>query len=193
MTERDPSGGAGSGQDIRDELKGDANRLKDTAARQGEAKAAQGKEQAAGAADATSSAMDAAAKRLRDDDDAPAWLASAFSSAAQQAGELAEQLHDKSPRDIARETRRFARRNPAAFLAASAAAGFAAARFLRAGAEYHEDDDVDTGGSSTQRDQRYYRTAPGQTGTGAATGSSAPGSTGGPVTSSTIYTSGGAR
>ncbi len=136
-----------SGAEVRQELKGDAQKLKNTAEEQGEAKAREGKEQVAKTAHSASSAIDAAADKLRSDDDAPAWLASAFSSAAREIDDLASRLQDKSPRDIARETNRFGRENPTAFLAASAAIGFAAARFLRAGAEYHEGYDVGSSGS----------------------------------------------
>ena len=138
-----------SGAEVRDELKGDAQKLKNTAQEQGEAKAREGKEQVARSAHSASSAIDAAADKLRDDNDAPAWMASAFSSAARQVDDLASRLQDKSPRDIARETNRFGRENPTAFLAASAALGFAAARFLRAGAEYHAEYDVGSSGSGS--------------------------------------------
>lgn len=146
---------ASSGAEVRDELKGDAQKLKNTAQEQGEAKAREGKEQVAKTAHSASSAIDAAADKLRDDDDAPAWMASAFSSAARELDDLASRLQDKSPRDIARETNRFGRENPTAFLAASAAIGFAAARFLRAGAEYHEDYDVGSGGSGSSGTRNF--------------------------------------
>ena len=125
-----------------EELKQDVHDLKQTAARQGEAKAEQEKQRVGRAATSASSAMQTAADELRDDSDAPDWLASAFSSVAREVEGLAHRLQDKSPRELAGETRRFARDNPSAFLAASAAAGFAAARFLRAGAEYDDDYDV---------------------------------------------------
>ena len=133
------SNGPGSGDDVRAELKGDAQRLKDTAQRQGEAQADRNKERVATTAKSASSAMSTAADELRNDENAPDWLASSVSSAARQVDELAGRLQDKSPRDIAHETSRFAREHPAAFLTASAAIGFAAARFLRAGSEYKDD------------------------------------------------------
>ncbi|WP_050784747.1 hypothetical protein [Erythrobacter sp. SD-21] len=125
-----------------DELKHDAEDLKETARRQGEAKADQEKQRVGRAATSASSAMQTAADELREDSDAPDWLASGFSGVAREVDSLAHRLQNKSPRELAGETRRFARENPTAFLAASAAAGFAAARFFRAGAEYDDDYDV---------------------------------------------------
>src|SRR3546814_5090065 len=46
---------------------------------------------------------------------------------------LADKLDNKSAGELTEEIRRFGRQQPAMFLAASAAAGFAAARLLRAG------------------------------------------------------------
>ncbi len=182
---------------VTEDLKGDARDLKDTAVKQGEAKVAQGKDQASRTARSASSAMQTAADELQNDDQAPAWLASAFSSVAREVDGLASRLQDKSPREIGNEARRFARHNPSAFLAASAAAGFAAARFLRAGAEYHEDYDVGQGGSgnsgATYGSQGTYDRSSGlagSTGTPSTTGtSSAVGmsSTTGTSTTSTGY------
>ncbi len=134
--------GSSAASSATEELKHDAHDLKDTAAHQAEAKAKQGKARVSRTASSASSAMKTAADELRDDDDAPDWLASAFASVAREVEDLASHLKDRSPRELAGETRRFARDNPGAFLTASAAAGFAAARFLRAGAEYHDDYDV---------------------------------------------------
>ena len=139
--------------DVADDLKGDARDLKETATRQGEAKAAEEKDRVGRAAHSASSAMQTAADELQGDHRAPDWLASAFSSVAREVDGLASRLENKSPRELANETRRIARDNPSAFLAASAAAGFAAARFLRAGAEYH--DDYDVGQNDSDRSDAY--------------------------------------
>ncbi|NVD45387.1 hypothetical protein [Qipengyuania atrilutea] len=137
--------------DVAQDLKGDARELKDTAVKQGEAKAGKEKDRVGRMAHSASSAMQTAADELRNDDQSPDWLASAFSSIAREVDGLATRLQDKSPRELASETRRFARDNPSAFLGASAVAGFAAARFLRAGAEYHDDYDV----GSDEQGQEY--------------------------------------
>ncbi len=170
---------------VAEDLKGDAQDLKDTALKQGEAKVAQGKDQVSRTARSASSAIKTAADELQGDDQAPDWLASAFSSVAREVDDLASHLQDKSTREIGNEARRFARRNPSAFLAASAAAGFAAARFFRAGAEYHDDFDVGQsgGGSSSDayRSQAPYGrsgTMTGSTGIAPSTGSASTMTTG---------------
>lgn len=136
--------GASAGGGVQSELKDDANRLKDTALKQGEAKVSQSKDQATKSARSASSALNAVADQLRNDQDGPAWLASALSSAARQVESFAGSVESSSPQDMANQVKRFARQSPTAFLAASAAVGFAAARFLRAGAEYHEEHDQRT-------------------------------------------------
>ena len=84
---------------------------------------------------------------------------SAFSSAARKVDDLARRLQDKDVRELASETRGFARDNPTAFLAASAAVGFAAARFMRAGAEEHDDIPLGSHGDRSQGDpDTTYRT-----------------------------------
>lgn len=140
MAETNPqSPASGQGQKVTEELKGDAKNLADTALKQGEAKAKDAKDHVGRTAHSVSSAMQTAADEMNKDDEAPDWLASAFANLAGEVDSLASRLKNKSPRELATETRRFARDNPTAFLAASAAAGFAAARFLRAGAEYHDE------------------------------------------------------
>jgi hypothetical protein len=133
----------GTPDDLRGELKGDASRLKDAARTQVERKAEQQKEGAARTAHSASAAIDAAAQGLRQDADAPQWLASAFSGAARQIDELANRLQHSSPRDIVTEINRFARQRPMAFLTASAAVGFAAARLTRAGLDYQHEGEND--------------------------------------------------
>src|SRR3546814_18811215 len=58
------------------------------------------------------------------------WSSDVCSSDLQN---LADKLDNKSAGELTEEIRRFGRQQPAMFLAASAAAGFAAARLLRAG------------------------------------------------------------
>lgn len=134
------AGGAG----LKSELKGDALRLKETATQQGELHAEQAQQKIASTAKSASSAIQTAAEELKNKGDAPEWLASSLTSVARQVETLADSLQDKSPRDIVEQTTQFARQSPTAFLAASAAIGFAAARFLKAGREYQ------SGGSDTQ-------------------------------------------
>lgn len=121
---------------LREEVSGDAARLAQTAKDRID-QAADGQKQAAvGVARSATSAIDRAANALREDDGAPEWLTKAFETTARQIENLAGSLEGKNIDDIRRNVSQFARQNPMAFLAASAAAGFAAARFLRAGSEY---------------------------------------------------------
>jgi hypothetical protein len=121
------------------ELASDANRLKDTAKDRARQEAEVRKSEAARAAKSASSALDKAAGELEADENAPSWLKSAFRQAAGSIDRLAQSAEGRSVDDMGREATRFARENPGAFLAASAAAGFAAARFVRAGADYQHD------------------------------------------------------
>ncbi len=163
MAKAPTTGGSANQTDqVRNELAGDAERLKDTATHKAEEKAREGKQQVRKTAEATTSAMQTAADELRKDDNAPEWLANAVSSAARQLGELAEQLNDTSPREMVQTTSRFARDHPGSFLTASAALGFAAARVLRAGADYKSEHDQ---GGSSYDGQSNARYAAGSTGT----------------------------
>ncbi|UVI39939.1 hypothetical protein [Qipengyuania spongiae] len=126
--------------DIKSELKSDAHDLKDSAKRRAEDEAETRKDQATGAARSTSSALRTAADDLEGDDQAPEWLTAGFRQAADGLAEMADAVEGKSAREIGHRTSRFARENPAAFLAGSAALGFTLARFLRAGAEHEHHD-----------------------------------------------------
>ena len=137
MTEPTSPGGQGSSwTTIRDELSNDASRLTQTATSKIEQAADGRKQQVTGAAQAVSSAIDRAVGALREDDQAPDWLTSAFEKTARQIGDLARSVEGKDISEIRRGVTDFARQSPVAFLAASAVAGFAAARVLRAGSEY---------------------------------------------------------
>lgn len=60
-------------------------------------------------------------------------VATMFDRAADTVSGLADSLNATDPREMVEEIRRFAHRQPGAFLGLSALAGFAAVRFLRAG------------------------------------------------------------
>jgi len=78
-----------------------------------------------------SSAIEQTAGSL--DPAAPTWLKSAFEQGAQQVQKFAETLEQKDSRQLVNEVSDFARGSPGTFLAACAAAGFAAARVFKAG------------------------------------------------------------
>lgn len=135
---------------VKQELASDAKTIGAAARGKVEEQAAAGKEQATQAARSTSSALNKAVVALREDNDTPQWLTKGFEKAARELDKLAGDFEGKDMRAIASDVTAFARRNPAAFLAASAAVGFLAARFLRAGSDYgaHQ---AGEGGSSSQR------------------------------------------
>lgn len=168
-------GPAGGASEIKRELGDDAQRLTHTAAQQAESKAREGQQQATQTARAASSAIQKAADELSQDDQAPAWLASAASSAARQVGQFAEQIESTSPREAARWITDFARNSPGSFLTASAAIGFAAARVLRAGADYqHEADAGNSSGGTNQTPSAYQPPIPASASTLSSTGAPSP-------------------
>ena len=128
-----------SGSAPKEDLKADADRLKETAKSRASDEAEHRKSQATQTARSASSALEKAASELDQDQNAPDWLSSAFRQTAKGVEQFAGKVDSRSPEQMGREISRFARENPGSFLAASAAAGFAAARFLRAGADYRQD------------------------------------------------------
>lgn len=127
------------------ELGDDAARLKHATEERAGQQLDGGRRKAAAAATSTASAIREAAGSLRQDEDAPEWLASALETTAGKISGFASTLEGASASEIRHGINDFAREHPATFLAASAAAGFAASRFLRAGAAYeahHPRDDT---------------------------------------------------
>ena len=155
-----------SGSDTKEELKADAGRLKDTAKDRVRDEADKRKSQATRTARSASDALEKAASELERDDDAPSWLSSAFRETAKGIDSFAGKVEGRSPDQMGREVSQFARQHPGSFLAASALVGFAAARFLRAGADYQSHH---SGGSSSDFGSQGFQS--GQTGTFATTGS----------------------
>lgn len=125
-----------TGPDTAQDLKADADRLAHTAKDKASEKAAEYKSQATRTARSASEALQKAAGDLDRDNDAPGWLSSAFRETAKGIDRFARKIDGRSPEQMGREVTGFAREHPTTFLAASAAAGFAAARFLRAGADH---------------------------------------------------------
>jgi hypothetical protein len=133
QTHSDLSSGASA---VRHELADDAARLKHAAEDRAGEKLESGKHKAAHAAESAASALGQAADTLRDNEQAPDWLAGAIETTASRISHFARAIDGRSVADIRNDINHFAREHPASFLAASAAAGFAAARFLHAGAAY---------------------------------------------------------
>jgi len=134
---------------VGDELSHDASQLKSTATERVQQEADTRKGQAAQIAGSASSALGKAAEQLKQDGNAPDWLGSAMRQAAGSIDRLASEIDGRSVNQLGQQLTGFARSNPGAFLAASAAAGFAAARLLRAGVEHrhHSHGSSDFGGT----------------------------------------------
>ena len=144
-----------SGSDAKDELQSDAARLKESAKHRASDEAEKQKSQAAQTARSASDALEKAAGELDGDRNAPDWLTAAFRETAKGIDRFAGQVDGRSPEQMSRDVRRFAREHPTSFLAASAAAGFAAARFLRAGADYRQHDHGDESTFGTAETPTY--------------------------------------
>lgn len=123
---------------IKSELASDVKTIGKAAQDRFTNKAGQGKDQATQAARSTSQALGKAVEELRNDEATPAWLTSAFEKSSRAIEQFAGSIEGKDVQTIGRDISGFARQSPMAFLAASAAAGFAAARVLRAGGDYRE-------------------------------------------------------
>lgn len=93
------------------------------------ATAEQGKQRAAGQLDRVASALETSARQLGPDD---VWLAEIVQRTAGQLKSASQHLHDQDLRGLAREASELARTHPAAFLGASVALGFVAARVAKA-------------------------------------------------------------
>jgi hypothetical protein len=172
MTIADPAGTGGSSStshEFRDEMSNDASRLAESVRQRASEQAEVQKGQATGAAKSVSSALEKAAGELEQDDGAPDWLGNAFRQAARQVESFSNEVDGRSAEDISRQVSSFARQNPTAFLAASAAVGFAAARFLRAGSQHHMSHQSGGGGSGSTGSFGGY-------GEGGFDGSTSPGS-----------------
>lgn len=113
------------------ELKSDAKELASSAKDRIHSELDARKGTAANQAKSVSSAMERTAGDL--DPNAPEWLKSTIRQGAQQIQRFADTIEQKDSREILRDVRTFARDNPTTFLAACAAAGFAAARIFKAG------------------------------------------------------------
>lgn len=139
----------GSFSGVGSELIQNASRLKDSVGARAKQEAESRKGDAVQVAGSASAALNSAAENLERNPNAPDWMASALQGAARQIDRLAGHVDGRNIDDLGREVARFARSHPGAFLAASAAAGFAAARVLRAGADKQRHDKSDEGGSQS--------------------------------------------
>lgn len=117
--------------DLRQELRGDAQKVGGATSERLQSEADARKGAAAEQAKSLSSALEKVAGEMGDD--TPNWLKSAFSQGAQSLSQLADTVDQQDSRQLLAKVSGFARDNPATFLAGCAALGFAAARVFRAG------------------------------------------------------------
>lgn len=141
--------------DLRNELREDAQALTQAASDQLHDELDSRKEPLVGQAKSVSSALDKAASELVGGQ-APVWLKSALEQGAQQIKQLAETIEGKDSRELVSGVRRLARDNPATFLAACAAAGFAISRIFRA----ETDDSVTRTVPTSQAGGSQFTSAP---------------------------------
>lgn len=138
---------------VKDELKHDADRLKGTVGARAKEEAESRKGQAVHVAGSASTALNTAAEDLRSNPDVPDWMASALQQTARKIEGLASHIDGRSIDQLGDDVSEFARRSPGTFLAASAAAGFAVARVLRAGVDKKRHDRDGGQGRSTPSGQ----------------------------------------
>jgi hypothetical protein len=113
------------------ELRSDAQQLSSSAANRLHAEVDTRKSTAVTQAQSLSAAIGQAVDGL--DPNSPEWLKSALQQGAQHIQRFADSIEQKDSRQLMSDAQQFARKNPGTFLAACAAAGFAAARVLKAG------------------------------------------------------------
>lgn len=122
---------SGNQDDLRSELRSDAQNLTDAAADRLHGEVEAHKSPLVDQARSVSSALDRAASEISGGN-GPSWLKSALQQGAEQIQRLAESVEQTDSRDLVSNVRRLARDNPTTFLTACAAAGFAASRIFRA-------------------------------------------------------------
>jgi ElaB/YqjD/DUF883 family membrane-anchored ribosome-binding protein len=130
MQQQPPSQGGGGAAD---ELRSDAKHLGNSAANRIHSEVDSRKDGAVEQAKSVSSTVQRVAGELPQD--SPEWLKFALRQSADKIQSFADTIERKDSRELMRDAQDFARNNPGTFLAACAAAGFAAARILKAGGE----------------------------------------------------------
>lgn len=115
------------------ELRSDAKHLGRSASNRIHSEVDARRDSAATQAKSVSSAIERAAGEM--DQDTPDWLKSALKQGATKIQTFADTIERKDSRELLRDAQDFARNNQGTFLLACAAAGFAAARILKAGGE----------------------------------------------------------
>src|SRR5215213_10218050 len=126
------SGGAsmsGQGTEISGQAQDQAMKLVDTARQQATSQLGTQQQRLAGTLTTVATALHQASREMRNQDEGP--IADYVDSAANQVEQFANTLREQALEQVITTTTQFARRQPALFLGAAFALGFAATRFIK--------------------------------------------------------------
>jgi hypothetical protein len=149
-TSHDGPANTSGGKDVIAQAQDQAGAVVEQARQQATTQLSTQKERAVSTLGTLASALHEASRQVREQDDAT--MAGYIDSAASQVDRIVDTLNQQDLGQIIDSTGRFARRQPAVFLAAAIAVGFAGARFLRSSAS-SSSQDMRASGSSPYRDQ----------------------------------------
>jgi hypothetical protein len=155
MRNRQKSGGDGAstasaGKEIMAQAQDQAGTMVEQARQQATTQLSTQKERAASTLGTLGSALHEASRQVREQDDT--MMAGYIDTAASQVDRLADTLKQQDLGQIIDSTGRFARQQPAVFLAAAVAIGFAGARFLRS-SSHHSSQGMESSGYGSYRGQ----------------------------------------
>src|SRR5918997_3276582 len=119
---------SGQGTEIIGQAQDQAMKLVDTARQQATSQIGTQQQRIAGTLTTVASALHDASREMRNQDEGP--IADYVDTAATQVEQFATMLRDQDLEQLMATTAQFARRQPALFLGAAFALGFAATRFL---------------------------------------------------------------
>ena len=132
-TSGDGTASASGGKDMMAQAQDQAGSMVEQARQQATTQLSSQKERAASTLGTLGSALHEASRQVREQDDT--MMAGYIDTAASQVDRLADTLKQQDLGQIIDSTGRFARQQPAVFLAAAIAVGFAGARFLRSSSQ----------------------------------------------------------
>src|SRR5829696_10144571 len=123
------AGMSGQGTEITGQAQDQAMKLVDTARQQATSQISTQQERLAGTLTTVATALHQASREMRNQDEGP--IAEYVDTAANQVEQFANMLRDQNLEQLMNTTAQFARRQPALFLGAAFALGFAATRFIK--------------------------------------------------------------
>jgi hypothetical protein len=123
---------SGQGTEIIGQAQDQAMKFVDTARQQATSQISTQQQRLAGTLNTVATALHDASREMRDQDEAP--IAEYVDTAAHQVEQFATMLREQDLEQLMNTTAQFARRQPALFLGAAFALGFAATRFLKSSA-----------------------------------------------------------